>query len=80
MHRRLELASQAAQAVACAHGLSQPVVHGDLKSLNFLVSRGDKGGYVVKLADFGDACRLEALEDAVVSSQYLCSDLVVIQQ
>lgn len=50
---------QVAKAMAHMHGLAEPVIHGDLKSQNILVSHceilGDVCQYFVKVADFGSA-------------------------
>jgi serine/threonine protein kinase len=50
---------QIAKAMAYIHDLAEPVIHGDLKSENILVSKcgilGDVCQYFVKVADFGSA-------------------------
>ena len=50
---------QVAQAMRYVHGLPEPVIHGDLKPQNILVSHceilGDVCQYFIKVADFGSA-------------------------
>ncbi|KAG0553802.1 hypothetical protein KC19_12G040300 [Ceratodon purpureus] len=50
---------QVAKAMAFVHDLDEPVIHGDLKPQNILVSQcgilGDVCQYFVKVADFGSA-------------------------
>eukprot|EP01112_Ceratiomyxa_fruticulosa_P020144 TRINITY_DN6782_c0_g1_i2.p1 TRINITY_DN6782_c0_g1~~TRINITY_DN6782_c0_g1_i2.p1 ORF type:complete len:324 (-),score=57.38 TRINITY_DN6782_c0_g1_i2:324-1295(-) len=48
-NRKLHLAKQACQAINFLHNREKPILHRDLKSLNFLVSKDD----IVKLIDFG---------------------------
>ncbi|CAF4214109.1 unnamed protein product, partial [Rotaria sordida] len=49
---RLSIAFQAASGINCLHQLPEPVLHRDIKSLNFLVERAYEG-YTVKMCDFG---------------------------
>lgn len=51
MAARLQLALQAAEAVAAAHQVG--VLHKDLKPANLLVASRKAGGWQVKIADFG---------------------------
>lgn len=46
---RLELIAQAAEALAYLHEQSAPLIHGDIKPENLLVSHGG----IIKLTDFG---------------------------
>lgn len=47
------LAMNAARAVHYLHSLNPPVLHRDLKSPNFLVSKNSKNSIDLKLTDFG---------------------------
>ncbi|CAF3994371.1 unnamed protein product, partial [Rotaria sordida] len=49
---RLSIAFQAASGINYLHQLPEPVLHRDIKSLNFLVERAYEG-YTVKVCDFG---------------------------
>ncbi|CAF3867331.1 unnamed protein product, partial [Rotaria sp. Silwood1] len=49
---RLSIASQAAKGVNFLHKFRPPILHRDIKSMNFLLERFDKG-FVVKVCDFG---------------------------
>jgi serine/threonine protein kinase len=55
----IDILLQIAKAMTHVHGLAEPVIHGDLKPLNILVSQceilGDVRQYLVKVADFGSA-------------------------
>ncbi|KAG0553818.1 hypothetical protein KC19_12G041700 [Ceratodon purpureus] len=55
----VDILLQIAKAMAHMHDLDEPVIHGDLKPQNILVSHceilGDVGQYFVKVADFGSA-------------------------
>ena len=64
LETRLHLLIDIAQAVAAAHDLG--VLHKDLKPANILVVPGARGGWQIKIADFGsaslfDPSRLHAL-------------------
>jgi serine/threonine protein kinase len=54
--RRLAMAVDACAGVAFLHSCDPPIIHRDIKSLNFLVDRE----YRVKLADLGEARELSA--------------------
>jgi DNA-binding winged helix-turn-helix (wHTH) protein/tetratricopeptide (TPR) repeat protein len=63
--QRIELITQAAEALAAAHAAG--VLHKDLKPSNLLVHVDDSGSSQIKLADFGsgrvvDLARIEQLE------------------
>ena len=49
---RLTIALQAAKGINHLHQLKEPIIHQDIKSLNFLLERAYEG-YVVKVCDFG---------------------------
>lgn len=49
---KLSIASQTAKGINYLHQLQQPILHRDIKSLNFLLERIHQG-YHVKLCDFG---------------------------
>ena len=49
---RLSIALQTAKSINCLHQLEQPILHRDIKSLNFLLDRSYEG-YIVKVCDFG---------------------------
>ncbi|CAM4777659.1 unnamed protein product [Rotaria magnacalcarata] len=49
---RLSIALQAAKGINYLHQLEQPMLHRDIKSLNFLLERSHEG-YIVKVCDFG---------------------------
>ena len=51
LHRRLDLATQAASGLDYLHSLDVPVAHRDVKSLNVLVG----SDWTVRIADFGTA-------------------------
>ena len=54
--RRVGIALDAAAGVAFLHAQTPPIIHRDVKSLNFLVNRE----YEVKLADLGEARTITA--------------------
>ncbi|CAF3899522.1 unnamed protein product [Rotaria sp. Silwood1] len=49
---RLSIAFQTANGINYLHQLPEPVLHRDIKSLNFLIERAYQG-YTVKVCDFG---------------------------
>ncbi|CAF3976069.1 unnamed protein product [Rotaria sp. Silwood1] len=49
---RLSIAFQAASGINYLHQLREPVLHRDIKSLNFLIERAYQG-FTVKVCDFG---------------------------
>ena len=49
---RLSIALQTAKSINYLHQLEQPILHRDIKSLNFLLDRSYQG-YIVKVCDFG---------------------------
>jgi mitogen-activated protein kinase kinase kinase 9 len=49
---RLVIALQTAKGINYLHQLEQPILHRDIKSLNFLLERAYRG-YTVKVCDFG---------------------------
>jgi len=65
LNKRIELFKQVCEAVEHAH--QRGILHRDLKPANILVTT-QSGRAVPKLIDFGVAKRMEATEDAVVSS------------
>jgi serine/threonine-protein kinase CTR1 len=52
VHKRITVVRQIAAAVHYLHSLNPPVVHGDIKSMNVMLSDSNSDGYA-KLADFG---------------------------
>jgi serine/threonine-protein kinase CTR1 len=50
--QRMSIALQTAKAINYLHQLQPPILHRDVKSLNFLLERAH-GGYTVKVCDFG---------------------------
>ncbi|CAF4473085.1 unnamed protein product [Rotaria sp. Silwood2] len=53
-NERLSIALQAAKGINYLHQLQEPIIHRDIKSLNFLLERAYEG-YAVKVCDFGVA-------------------------
>ncbi|CAF3848853.1 unnamed protein product [Rotaria sp. Silwood1] len=49
---RLSIAFQTASGISYLHQLPEPILHRDIKSLNFLIERAYEG-YTVKVCDFG---------------------------
>ncbi|CAF5065267.1 unnamed protein product, partial [Rotaria sp. Silwood1] len=50
--QRLSIALQTAKGINYLHVLQPPILHRDIKSLNFLLERSHEG-YTVKVCDFG---------------------------
>ena len=65
---RLSIALQAAKSINYLHQIKQPILHCDIKSLNFLLDTSDKG-YIVKVCDFGLAqIRSETTQQSKLTS------------
>ena len=65
---RLSIALQTAKSINYLHQLEQPILHRDIKSLNFLLDRSYKG-YIVKVCDFGLAqIRSETTQQSKLTS------------
>ncbi|CAF5088480.1 unnamed protein product, partial [Rotaria sp. Silwood1] len=70
---RLSIASQAAKGVNFLHKFRPPILHRDIKSMNFLLERFDKG-FVVKVCDFGLAqTRSETTRQTQKTHLLLCT-------
>ncbi|CAF4021893.1 unnamed protein product [Rotaria sp. Silwood1] len=70
---RLSIAFQAASGINYLHQLPEPVLHRDIKSLNFLIERAYKG-YSIKVCDFGLAkTRDETKRQTKSNSELICT-------
>ncbi|CAF4994682.1 unnamed protein product, partial [Rotaria sp. Silwood1] len=70
---RLSIAFQAASGINYLHQLPEPVLHRDIKSLNFLTERAYEG-YTVKVCDFGLArTRNETTRQTTSDPKLVCT-------
>ncbi|CAF2787798.1 unnamed protein product [Rotaria sp. Silwood2] len=70
---RLSIALQAAKSINYLHRLQQPILHRDIKSLNFLLEKFHEG-YIVKVCDFGLAqVRSETIRQSVLVHALPCT-------
>ncbi len=66
---RWPIALQMIQGVNYLHHLQPPIVHRDIKSLNFLLKEGARAQFIVKVGDFGLAeIRKETRKQTMISS------------
>ena len=70
---RLSIALQTAKSINYLHQLEQPILHRDIKSLNFLLDRSYKG-YIVKVCDFGLAqIKSETTQQTLLTHSLSCT-------
>ncbi|CAF3254103.1 unnamed protein product [Rotaria sp. Silwood2] len=70
---RLSIAFQATTGINYLHQLTEPVLHRDIKSLNFLIERAYEG-YTVKACDFGLAkTRNETTHQTALDPTLVCT-------
>ncbi|CAF2699290.1 unnamed protein product, partial [Rotaria sp. Silwood2] len=70
---RLAIAFQTTSGINYLHQLPEPILHRDIKSLNFLIERAHKG-YIVKVCDFGLArTRNETTRQTKANSLVICT-------